>query len=157
MNATVNDDSAYYLGLALRVARRNVTDGGGPFGAVLVAPGGKEYASGNRVTPNNDPTAHAEVMAIRAACADMQTFDLTGSVLYSSCEPCPMCATASRWARVARVEYAADRNDAAAAGFDDRRFYDVLAEPDGLIVNVSHPARLEPFDLWARTVDRADY
>lgn len=146
-----------HLTLAIDVAVQNLTDGGGPFGAVLVAPGGQAYASGNRVTVNNDPTAHAEVMAIRAACEDMDTFDLTGSVLYSSCEPCPMCATAARWARVDRVVFAATRHDAERVGFDDRRFYDALAQPDGLIVESAHPARLAPFEEWEAAADRVDY
>lgn len=154
---TFSEDDKHHLTAAIDAAVRNIESGGGPFGAVLVAPGGKEYASGNRVTANNDPTAHAEVMAIRRACADMQTFDLTGSVLYSSCEPCPMCATAARWARVARVVFAADRDDAAAAGFDDRAFYDLLAQPDDLIRRAPHQKRLAPFHEWAANLDRVDY
>lgn len=150
--------TADYLGDAIKAAVVNIETGGGPFGAVLVTPSGGVYASGNRVTANNDPTAHAEVMAIRAACKDLDTFDLSGCVLYSSCEPCPMCATAARWARVDRVVYAADRHEAAAAGFDDRAFYDVLAEPDGLIVTEEgRPDRGEPFRAWAATNERTLY
>lgn len=149
--------TADYLGEAIEVAVHNVKTGGGPFGALLVTPEGDAYPAGNRVTANNDPTAHAEVMAIRAACADRGTFDLSGCTLYSSCEPCPMCATAARWARVERVVYAADRHAAAAAGFDDSVFYDAIAEPDGLILGAEHAERLAPFETWASAAARTPY
>ena len=93
---------------------------GGPFGAVIVGPDGQPIAEGcNRVTSANDPTAHAEVSAIRAACAALGTFKLEGCTLYTSCEPCPMCLAAAYWARVDGIVYGASREDAAAAGFDD--------------------------------------
>lgn len=112
-----------YLRRAVDLAARNVEAGGGPFGAVLVMPDGRAFEGVNHVTPHHDPTAHAEVMAIRNACGALLTHDLTGSVLYASCEPCPMCLAASLWAHVSRVVHAADRFDAARAGFDDAAFY----------------------------------
>jgi len=88
------------LARAIALAARNVADGGGPFGALVVAPDGREFEGVNRVTRDNDPTAHAEVVAIRAAGAALGTFDLAGCVLYASCEPCPLCLSAALWARV---------------------------------------------------------
>lgn len=119
-------DAAGWLELTVRLAERNVADGGGPFAAVVVR-GAEMVATGvNRVT-HLDPTAHAEVVAIRAACAQLGTFDLTGYVLVGSCEPCPLCLAASLWSRVDGVVYAADRHDAARAGFDDEAFHALFA------------------------------
>ncbi|MDQ1104914.1 nucleoside deaminase [Nocardioides zeae] len=113
------------------------------------------------MTPTLDPTAHAEVQAIRAACRELGTFTLAGCVLYSSCEPCPMCAAASLWARVDRVVYAADRDDAARGGFDDRAFYDLMATPRSdwatPVVQVRPADATAPFDAWLAKDDRAAY
>lgn len=99
---------------------------GGPFGAVI-AKDGKILARGrNRVPSNNDPTAHAEINAIREACRKLGTFDLSGCEIYTTCEPCPMCLAAIHWARIERIFYGATRKDAAKIGFDDEFFYDVL-------------------------------
>ena len=137
---------------AIRLAVENVANGGGPFGAVLVTGNGNEYDGVNRVTAINDPTAHAEVMAIREAAA-AEGFDLTGSVLYASCEPCPMCLTAALWARVDRIVYAATHDDAAAAGFDDSSFYTQLRHglksvEDAEITHLKLPERRAPFEAW---------
>ena len=114
---------------AIRLAELSVEDGGGPFGAVIVL-GGRIVAEGcNQVTKNLDPTAHAEVMAIRGACQALGRFSLEGGVIYTSCEPCPMCLGAIYWARLDRMVYANDRDDAAAIGFDDRHIHDQLAKP----------------------------
>jgi guanine deaminase len=115
--------------LAVAAGRAGMLAGsGGPFGAVIVGPGGRVVAEGcNRVTSANDPTAHAEITAIRAACAALGTFKLEGCTLYTSCEPCPMCLAAAYWARVDAIVYGASREDAAAAGFDDAFLYDELA------------------------------
>jgi guanine deaminase len=102
---------------------------GGPFGAIIVC-GDEIVASGwNQVTSTNDPTAHAEITALRAAATHLNTFILTGCVLYSSCEPCPMCLSAAYWARVDRIVFAATRQDAAGAGFDDEELYRELMQP----------------------------
>ena len=116
-----------HLTQALALASANVRNAGGPFGAVVVSPDGHAFDGVNRVTANNDPTAHAEVMAIRNACTSLGTFDLTGFVLYTSCEPCPMCLSSALWARIEQVVYAVDRHDAARAGFDDAVFYEYFA------------------------------
>lgn len=102
---------------------------GGPFGAVIVKDGRVIATGENRVTSESDPTAHAEIVAIRAACAAAGTHELRGCEIYSSCEPCPMCYAAIEWARLDRLWFAADRTDAAAAGFDDARLYAELAKP----------------------------
>jgi guanine deaminase len=122
-------DQAHLAG-AIRLAQTHSRAGhGGPFGAVIVADG-KIIARGwNKVTSANDPTAHAEVTAIRAACRKLKTFQLRDCVLYSSCEPCPMCLAACYWARLDRLVYAASRADAAAIGFDDDFLYREIPLP----------------------------
>ena len=105
---------------------------GGPFGAIVVSPEGRIIGEGcNQVTSTNDPTAHAEVSAIRAACAALGTFVLDGCRLYTSCEPCPMCLAAAYWARIAEIVYGASREDAAIGGFDDAFIYDEIGLAPG--------------------------
>ena len=117
---------------AIRLSIENVANGGGPFGAVI-ARGGEIIATGvNRVTASNDPTAHAEVSAIRRAARVLGTFNLSGCEIFTSCEPCPMCLGAIYWARLDRIYYANTKADAAAAGFDDSFIYDELALPRDL-------------------------
>ncbi|MEZ5933728.1 MAG: nucleoside deaminase [Alphaproteobacteria bacterium] len=118
-----------YMRRAIHLAERSVERGGGPFGAVIVLGGDIVAESSNSVTEDLDPTAHAEVMAIRRACKALDRFSLEGGVIYSSCEPCPMCLGAIYWARLDRLVYANDRNDAALIGFDDRHIYEQLAKP----------------------------
>lgn len=115
---------------AIRLAIENVNNGtGGPFGAVVVKDGEVIAACGNSVTPDNDPTAHAEVNTIRAACRKLGSFQLTGCDIYTSCEPCPMCLGAIYWARPDNVYYACTKEDAAEAGFDDSFIYKEIAMP----------------------------
>ena len=112
-----------FMRQAIALAVENVKSGGGPFGAVIVKDG-KVVATGvNRVTSDNDPTAHAEVNAIRKACMLLGTFDLSGCVLYTSCEPCPMCLGAIYWAHLDKIYYGANQRDAASANFDDSYIY----------------------------------
>jgi guanine deaminase len=149
------------LARAIELAAHNVAAGGGPFGAVIVLPDGSSVEAVNRVTLDNDPTAHAEVVAIRAAAAQLATFDLRGCALYSSCEPCPMCAAAALWARVERVVFAADRQDAAAAGFDDSAFYALFEQPSTSwptpVTQEAVPDRLAPFEAWRDFTGRVEY
>jgi guanine deaminase len=159
MAASAHPVASEYLNSAVALAVENVSRGGGPFGALVVTADGRIYGGTNRVTADNDPTAHAEVVAIRRACAELGTFDLTGSTLYASCEPCPLCVAASLWARVNAVVFAADRHDADRAGFDDKRFYDHF---DGVVPAISIAAGaaddpLAPFAAWAENPHRADY
>jgi len=116
-----------FMRQAIALALENIRDGGGPFAAVIVKNGALIAAGTNRVTATNDPTAHAEIVAIRAACKRLQSFQLDHCELYTTCEPCPMCLGAIYWARPARVYYASTAADAAAAGFDDALIYRELA------------------------------
>jgi guanine deaminase len=152
---------AGWLATAIELAVRNVEAGGGPFGAVVVV-GGQLLATGqNRVTRDNDPTAHAEVVAIRAACAARGDFSLAGTTLYASCEPCPLCMASALWARVDRVVYAADRHDAARGGFDDLAFYQLFARDrstwETRVEAVAVDGSVTPFDAWLGKTDRVAY
>ena len=146
---------------ALRLARESVAAGGGPFAALVVKDGAVVAAATNRVALDRDPTAHAEVLAIREACRSLGTFRLDGCEIYASCEPCPMCAGAIAWARPARVLYAATRRSAAAAGFDDARMWAEMAGPPAersipaqrLVVDGAEG----PFAAWAEKADRTRY
>jgi len=123
----LKSDERDFLMQAIVTASENIADGGGPFGAVVVREGRVISRSGNRVVSEHDPTAHAEVLAIRMAAAALGTHDLSDCVIYSSCEPCPMCLGAIYWSGIRRVVYASDRYRAAAAGFDDEMIYSELA------------------------------
>lgn len=155
---------AEYLARAVNLATENVRSEGGPFGAIIVSADGRVFEGVNRVTANLDPSAHAEVTAIRNACQQLGTFDLSGAVLYSSCEPCPMCLATSLWARVEKVYFAADRDDAADAGFDDAVFYKYFegTSEDRTIMPVAQETlpptqRVEPFTEWTNTTTRTEY
>lgn len=122
--------SESYMREAIRLSQEKMDAGeGGPFGAVIVKNGKIVGRGWNRVTSANDPTAHAEVEAIRDACARLDTFSLAGCEIYASCEPCPMCLAAIYWARLDILYFAATRNDAAAAGFDDALMYEAISKP----------------------------
>lgn len=151
-----------FLQQAVDLACKNVnSEHGGPYGAVIVRNNRVIAASGNRVTPNLDPTAHAEVMAIRLACQVLGDFQLTDCILYTSCEPCPMCLGAIYWARLAKVYYACNRFDAAAAGFDDEFIYDELAKkPQQRSIEMQHlPLNnaQAPFELWRSQANKILY
>ncbi|MGY2065986.1 nucleoside deaminase [Blastococcus sp. SYSU DS0619] len=152
---------AKWLQQAVDLATANVAAGGGPFGAVVVR-GDAIVATGvNRVTRELDPTAHAEVSAIRAACRELGVFALVGCTLYTSCEPCPMCAASALWARLDRVLFAANRDDAADGGFDDRAFYELLASAPPAWPTPVQELRLDtsvaPFRAWRDNPLRVDY
>lgn len=150
---------ARHMAQAIAEALRGVAAGeGGPFGAVVVKDGAVLATACNRVTSTNDPTAHAEIVAIRAACRALGSFQLDGCDLYASCEPCPMCLGAIYWARPRAVYYAATRADAAAAGFDDAFVYEEIgrtAEARALpCVQVATPEAARPFAAWLTSPDR---
>ena len=146
---------------AVALSLENVENGGGPFGAVIVKDGEIIAEGTNRVTANNDPTAHAEVTAIRAACSSLETFQLNGAVVYTSCEPCPMCLSALYWARVKRICYANTKADAAAIEFDDSFIYDQLDLPyEKRAIKCDHFMRndaLVAFKKWATKTDKTRY
>jgi guanine deaminase len=126
----VNKGNPEFMEQAIRLATENVTSGrGGPFGAVIVKDGKVIATGANHVTASNDPTAHAEVTAIRNACQALGTFVLEGCELYTSCEPCPMCMAATYWARCSAIYYGCVAADAAKAGFDDAYLYDEVKKP----------------------------
>lgn len=155
---TAND----HMRRAIRLAEENAASGnGGPFGAVIVKDGKVVAEGSNTVTVDNDPTAHAEVNAIRRACAVLGTFDLSGCELYTSCEPCPMCLAACYWAHVSKVFYAAGREDAADAGFDDEMIYVEVAkqlnERKLPFVQLLPEEGLRPFMLWKSNPDKIKY
>lgn len=146
---------------AIDLAVENVRNGGGPFGAVI-ARGGEIVAEGvNRVTSQHDPTAHAEVQAIRKACSELNTFDLTGLDIYASCEPCPMCLGAIYWAHLDHLYFAGTKDDAARIGFDDAFIYKELPLPiherklpTEAMMNAEARA---PFVAWQEKDDKVEY
>ncbi len=147
---------------AIRLSRVRMRQGrGGPFGAVVARDGTIVARGWNAVTSSNDPTAHAEVVAIRRACRKLGTFSLAGCILYASCEPCPMCLAAAYWSRVDRLVYAATRDDAARAGFDDAFIYDeVPLVPEARSLRTDHLLRAEAvavFEEWLAKPDRVPY
>lgn len=150
-----------WLARAVGLAVANVSEGGGPFGAVVVREGEEVAVGQNQVTRDLDPTAHAEVVAIRAACRALESFSLVGCTLYSSCEPCPLCQAAALWARVDRLVYAADRHDAARAGLDDLFFHDLAGTDPATwptpIVRHPVPGETAPMDAWIAHPGRAEY
>jgi guanine deaminase len=158
--STALDVEFMQIAIELAAQHMRVRDGG-PFGAV-VARGAEIVARGwNQVTTTNDPTAHAEMTAIRAAAAAAGTFQLRGCVLYTSCEPCPMCLGAAYWARLDRIVFAATRADAAAAGFDDAEIYEELSRPLPArklpMQEALRERAVEVFSEWLRMPDRTEY
>ncbi|GMT45156.1 MAG: tRNA-specific adenosine deaminase [bacterium] len=156
------EDKKTFMAKAISLAEENVkTLQGGPFGAVVVK-GGKVVGIGrNKVTRDNDPTAHAEVVAIRNAAKNLGTFDLSGCQIYSSCEPCPMCLGAIYWARFDKLYYAATKDDAARAEFDDSFIYKEFALPKEersiLSVQMMRENAVKVFDVWIKTENKIPY
>lgn len=151
-----------FLRRAIALATENVRQGrGGPFGAVIVCDGTIVGEAANTVTATNDPTAHAEVNAIRAAARALRTFTLAGCELYTSCEPCPMCLSAAYWSRVDAIYYGATAADAARAGFDDAFLYEELRKPHALRKVPSTQLLSEEaqasFEAWLKSASRVDY
>ena len=146
---------------AIELSIENVANGGGPFGAVIAREGDIVATGVNRVTSNCDPTAHAEVSAIRAACKELGTFDLSGCEIYTSCEPCPMCLGAIYWAHLDKIYYGNNKHDAAAIGFDDAFIYeelDLKVEDRKLSSQVLLPEEaIKAFQDWEHKTDKVEY
>ncbi|MFM9878543.1 MAG: nucleoside deaminase [Rhodoglobus sp.] len=161
MVSIVNDLDTGWIARTIQLATSNIASGGGPFGALVVRNGVVLAEGQNRVTASLDPTAHAEVEAIRAACQAVGDFSLAGATLYTSCEPCPLCLSAALWARIDRIVYAADRDDAARGGFDDREFYELFNRPRDewhIAIDSARPDdAAAPFDAWLANERRTDY
>jgi tRNA(Arg) A34 adenosine deaminase TadA len=151
-----------FMSETIELALQNVREGkGGPFAALVVRNGELIARGANQVFATCDPTAHAEIVAIRAACRALGAFQLDGCEIFSSCEPCPMCLAAIYWARPARLFFAATKDDAAAAGFDDSFIYSEIAKPiDGRTLPVRQLMRAEAgraFDEWRRSTTKTPY
>lgn len=154
-------DKKDFMRRAIALSEESVRTGGGPFGAVIVKDGAIVSEASNSVTLDHDPTAHAEVNAIRKATQKLGTFDLEGCEIYTSCEPCPMCLGAIYWAHLDRIYYANDRKDAARIGFDDDFIYKEIAlKPQErhkqMEVLLSEEAK-EAFRMWEADGDKAEY
>ena len=147
--------------MAIDIANENIKTGGGPFGAVIVCDGEIAGIGVNHVTNLNDPTAHAEVMAIREASHKLGRFDLSNCVIYTSCEPCPMCLGAIYWAKIKRIFYGNTRKDASHVGFDDDFIYKEISLPiekrDILMQRLLSDAALETFTCWEQMPDKKRY
>ncbi len=155
-------DHENYLQLAIDLAvDSTLRNQGGPYGAVIVNSEKVIARGSNRVTADHDPTAHAEIIAIRQACRTLHDFQLTGCILYCNCEPCPMCLGAVYWARLAGVFYAATRLDAAQAGFDDDYIYQEVGLPPSdrhiPMRQIDHPEAQLPFQTWLKQSARIQY
>ena len=156
------NDAAKFMRKAIRLSIANVEKlNGGPFGAVIVKDG-KVIARGtNKVTATNDPTAHAEIVAIRKACKILKTYQLTGCEIYTSCEPCPMCLAAIYWARPDKIYYANSKEDAAAINFDDNLIYEEIAKPvSERIIFTQQLLRDEAqaaFKKWSESPNKIEY
>ncbi|WP_316807080.1 nucleoside deaminase [Pedobacter agri] len=157
-----NTQHEKFMRMAIALSVQNVTESiGGPFGAVIVKDGEFIAGSANKVTSTNDPTAHAEVSAIRLACQELNTFDLSGCVVYTSCEPCPMCLGAIYWSRIETIYYANTKVDAENIGFSDKFIYDELDKPMDKrslpVVQMMRDEAMEAFSLWGDSAMRIDY
>jgi guanine deaminase len=151
-----------FIETTIKMARENVKNGlGGPFAAIVVKDNQIISRGANSVTKINDPTAHAEIEAIREASRKLDNFDLSGCELYSSCEPCPMCLSAIYWARIDKVYFAAGKQQAAEAGFDDAFIYEQLALPINersiQMIQVKTPNTESPFQAWDDSKDKVLY
>lgn len=150
-----------FMQKAIELAIENVHNGGGPFGAVITR-NNKIIATGvNRVTAQHDPTAHAEVCAIRNACEELNTFDLSGCEIYTSCEPCPMCLGAIYWAHLDKIYYGCNKHDAAKAGFDDSFIYKELDLPKNerskMMEELLPEEATRTFQAWQEQADKTPY
>ena len=156
-----NVDDSRFMQMAIDLSVSNVHDGGGPFGTVIVKAGEVVATGTNRVTTDNDPTAHAEVNAIREACRRLGTFRLQGCVIYTSCEPCPMCLSAIYWAGIERIYYGNTKLDAEAIQFGDKFIYDEIAlDPQQRSIPtrmIMREQALRAFREWEAKEDKVEY
>ncbi|MBR5378282.1 MAG: nucleoside deaminase [Bacteroidales bacterium] len=157
----ITEQDKAFMREAIRLADESVKNGGGPFGAVIVRDGEIVAGSANSVTLDNDPTAHAEVNTIRQACRKLGTFDLSDCVIYTSCEPCPMCLGAIYWSRIRRVFYANTKKDAAAINFADDFIYKELEQHEEQravpFIPMLRSEALKTFRAWQEKQDKVEY
>jgi len=162
VNCSMTADEQKFLERAIELSQEGMRSGkGGPFGCVIVKDGKIVGEGSNQVVTTNDPTAHAEVVAIRNACRTLNSFQLADCDIYTSCEPCPMCLGAIYWARPRRVIYANTKQDAAAINFDDQFIYDEIEKSDEersiVFIHNPHKKALEVFEEWKRTENKIEY
>ncbi len=150
-----------FMKRAIELSIESVNNGGGPFGSVIVKDNNIVGEGSNRVTSNNDPTAHAEIVAIRSACKKLNNFSLNGCELYSTCEPCPMCLSAIYWARINKIYYANTREDAGKIDFDDSLIYSEfqkkINERKIPMIQMMREEALKAFELWNKKIDKIKY
>jgi tRNA(Arg) A34 adenosine deaminase TadA len=155
------DDHNKFMRMAINLANQNIKSGGGPFGAVIVCKGKVVGKGANNVTNINDPTAHAEIMAIRDASKKLKRFDLSDCIIYTSCEPCPMCLGAVYWAKIKTLYYGNTRNDAAIAGFDDDFIYrEIKQNIEKRKLSMKHLLEneaIETFETWKNLPNKKEY
>lgn len=156
----IKNDS-FFLQKAIEIANQNIELGGGPFGAIIVENNAIISESGNKVRLINDPTAHAEIEAIRIACKKKNSYTLENCTIYSSCEPCPMCLGAIYWAKISKIIFASSRHDAAIGGFDDNKIYVELSkkikERDITTIQIQSEEAQEVFKKWMKIKDKLSY
>lgn len=150
-----------FMGTAIELSINSVKNAGGPFGAVIVKNDKIVSQASNSVTLSNDPTAHAEINAIRTACSALKTFDLSGCTIYTSCEPCPMCLGAIYWSRITKIFYANTKTDAKNIGFDDSFIYEELEKPPLQrtiqSIQIMKDEALKAFEAWKQKNDKIEY
>ncbi|MBQ1606333.1 MAG: nucleoside deaminase [Bacteroidales bacterium] len=155
------ENNEKFMRLAIEKSLESVDNCGGPFGAVVVKDGEVVAVASNSVTIDNDPTAHAEVNAIRMACKKLDTFDLSGCEIYASCEPCPMCLASIYWARIGKLYYANTKVDADKIGFSDSFIYEEFAKPESersiKVVKMLRNEAIKAFENWEKKEDKIDY
>jgi len=156
------DTHKHFMQAAIDSSLKSIENGTGPFGAVIVDKEGKILVEAhNEVTTQNDPTAHAEVNAIRRACKLINNFDLSGCTLYTSCEPCPLCLSACYWAHIEKIYYANTREDAAAIDFDDKEIYEEIKKPIPerkiQMVQYGRENAITVFEKWVNKKDKIQY
>jgi len=157
----MNSDKEKFMRRAIELSKESVKKGGGPFGAVIVKDGKIIAEASNSVTQDNDPTAHAEVNAIRQAAKKINSFDLSGAEIYTSCEPCPMCLGAIYWARLDKIYFANTKDDAKSIGFDDSFIYEEIEKPYSErsipTIQILRNEALEAFKMWEEKEDKIEY
>ena len=150
-----------FMQRAIELSIESINSGGGPFGSVIVQDDKIISEGMNRVTVDNDPTSHGEIVAIRNACKKLNTFNLSNCSLYSSCEPCPMCMSAIYWSRIGKVYYANTRDDAKKINFDDSLIYSEIPKKNEdkkiLMKQIMRNEALKAFDLWDKKTDKIEY
>ena len=155
------DNKEKFMLRAIELSKKSIDEGGGPFGCVIVKENNIIAEGYNQVTKNNDPTAHAEIVTIRKACHELNTFDLSGVEIFTSCEPCPMCLSAIYWARINKIYYGNSRKDAALIDFDDEHIYNELKldikKRKIEMSQINNKDAIKAFELWKITEDKTKY